>query len=508
MGEVSTAQSEANYRSLFECAGVANCEVDIRTERFVRVNQRFCDLLGYTSAELLGGLTWIELTHPDDREWNLELVTPFRQGRESFFEVDKRYLRKDGSIVWVHMAATLLRDASGTPYSLVGSAYDITHRKVGEEEQRVGNHRYRLLVDTMLQGVVHQNDAGEIIAMNPAAERILGWRLDGVLGRTSEDLDHGTILPDGSPFPGHRHPAMQALKTGQAVSAVTMGVFNPQVGEYRWISVDAVPIFTQREDKPSEVYTVFEDITERRRVEAELLATEAALRESDRRKDVFLATLSHELRNPLAPIRTAAHLLGSPALKPAQLAWAQGVIQRQVKNMALLLDDLLDIARITQGKLVLKPERVPLVKIVESALETARPLIDEKRHHLTIELPPNPVEIDADPMRMSQVLSNLLTNAAKYTDAGGHIGLAARIESRTLHIAVRDSGIGIPAEALQEIFRMFAQIDSATSRADGGLGIGLALVKGIVDLHDGRIEASSGGAGMGSEFRVLLPLPS
>ena len=507
MREDAATQIEANYRSLFESAGSANCEVDIATERFVRVNLRFCDLLGYTAAELLAGMTWLEVTHPDDRSANLAGVLPFRQGRESIFEVDKRFIHKNGAIVWVHLAATLLRDANGTPFRLVGSAYDITLRRATEEAQRIGNHRYRLLVDTMLQGVVHQNDAGEIIAMNPAAERILGWTREQFLGRTSADVARSTIRPDGSPFPGDEHPAMQALRTGRAVHAVTMGVFNPQLDQYRWISVDAVPLFTQGAERASEVYTVFEDVTERRRVEAELLAKEAALRESDRRKDVFLATLSHELRNPLAPIRTAAQLLGSDRLTQTQLEWAQGVIQRQVKQMALLLDDLLDVARITQGKLVLKRERVLLQAIVESAVETARPLINEKGHRLDVALPSEPLLLDADPVRMSQVLSNLLANAAKYTDTGGRIGLSARIDGRQLCIEVKDSGIGLPAGALQQIFSMFSQIDGSTARADGGLGIGLALVKAIVDLHGGRVEASSGGAGMGSEFRVLLQLP-
>jgi two-component system, sensor histidine kinase len=237
-----------------------------------------------------------------------------------------------------------------------------------------------------------------------------------------------------------------------------------------------------------------------------LRATEAALREADQRKDLFLATLAHELRNPLAPIRTAAQILAAPKLGAPQLQWAQNVIQRQVRHMALLLDDLLDIARITQGKLELKKARVTLTEVVDAAVEAARPLIDSKNHRLDVTLPSENLTFEADPLRLSQVVSNLLTNAAKYTDPAGHIELSASVQNNALCLAVKDDGIGIAPNALIRIFDMFAQIDSASSRADGGLGIGLSLVKGLLKLHGGAIEARSAGSGCGSEFIVRLPL--
>ena len=240
---------------------------------------------------------------------------------------------------------------------------------------------------------------------------------------------------------------------------------------------------------------------------AALHASETALRDADHRKDVFLATLAHELRNPLAPIRHAAHILTSPHLAPNQLQWVQAVIQRQTTHMALLLDDLLDIARITQGKLELKWMEVSLSEIVDAAVEAARPLLDGKNHHLTITLPSKELILDADPLRLSQILSNLLTNAAKYTDPAGHIALAASIQNGdTLSLAVEDDGIGITPEALARVFQMFSQIDGASARTEGGLGIGLALVQGLVALHGGTIEASSDGPGQGSKFVVRLPL--
>ena len=229
-------------------------------------------------------------------------------------------------------------------------------------------------------------------------------------------------------------------------------------------------------------------------------------RELDQRKDVFLAMLAHELRNPLAPIRNAAQILGSPKLEPQQLQWAQTVIQRQVKHMAWLLDDLLDIARITQGKLELKKQRITLSSVLDSAVEASRPLLDSKKHQFTVSLPSEPVMLDADALRLSQVISNLLTNAAKYTDVGGHITLSGGIENDILSLSIKDNGIGIPSESLNGIFVMFSQIESAESRSEGGLGIGLALVKGLAELHGGTVEAKSAGLGQGSEFIVNLPI--
>ncbi len=233
---------------------------------------------------------------------------------------------------------------------------------------------------------------------------------------------------------------------------------------------------------------------------------EIALRDADRRKDVFLATLAHELRNPLAPIRNAAQILGCTNVEPDRLQWAQAVIQRQVKHMALLLDDLLDIARITQGKLELKRQHVTLNSVIDLAVEAARPLLDTKNHQFTVTLPSDLVTLDADPMRLSQVVSNLLTNSAKYTDAGGHIILSGRMDAGLLHLSIKDDGIGIPMEALTGIFEMFAEVGTAAARSEGGLGIGLALVHGLTELHGGSVEAHSDGPAHGSEFIVKLPV--
>lgn len=241
------------------------------------------------------------------------------------------------------------------------------------------------------------------------------------------------------------------------------------------------------------------------RANVRLEATMEALQRADRRKDEFLATLAHELRNPLAPIRNAVKLLELPAADERRRQWGRDVIARQVQRMALLLDDLLDVSRITRGRLQLKMDYIDLAALVGSAVETARPLIDSKRHILQLLLPEEPIELMVDPLRLSQAIANLLTNAAKYSDPGGHITVAAVLGAEELTISVQDDGIGLSAASIAEVFEMFSQVDSPIDRSEGGLGIGLALVKGLVALHGGTVEAQSPGVGRGSTFTVRLP---
>jgi CheY-like chemotaxis protein/two-component sensor histidine kinase len=217
--------------------------------------------------------------------------------------------------------------------------------------------------------------------------------------------------------------------------------------------------------------------------------------------------LAHELRNPLAPIRNAVQVLRLKEESDPDLKWAHEVIERQVRQMARLLDDLLDVSRITRNKLELRQETVGLASVVESAIETSCPLIRENRHQLFVHLPEHPVTLEGDPVRLAQVLSNLLNNAAKYTDPGGNISIEARVSGGEVHIAVRDTGIGIAPEMMPHLFDIFSQANAARERAQGGLGIGLSLVKGLVELHHGSVEAHSEGLGCGSEFAVRLPLP-
>jgi PAS domain S-box-containing protein len=230
------------------------------------------------------------------------------------------------------------------------------------------------------------------------------------------------------------------------------------------------------------------------------------LAEADRRKDKFLATLAHELRNPLAPMRNALELLRLKDSQDEQLNQLHNILQRQVGHMTHLVDDLLEVSRITQGKLELRTQQLDVANALHHAVESVRPLMQAAPHELTITLPAEPIMLDADPVRLSQVVLNLLNNAAKYTPPGGKIELSARQECGHALIAVKDSGIGIPAESLANIFDMFSQHAPARERAQGGLGIGLALVRGLVELRGGTITAQSAGLGLGSEFVVRLPV--
>jgi CheY-like chemotaxis protein/two-component sensor histidine kinase len=232
---------------------------------------------------------------------------------------------------------------------------------------------------------------------------------------------------------------------------------------------------------------------------------EEALKEADRRKDEFLATLAHELRNPLAPISNAVQLMRRPDGR-RQSDRVVEMVGRQVRQMARLVDDLMEVSRITRGKIDLKLERVPFAEIVASAIETSQPMIDRAGHQLAVALPEQPLFLDADRVRLTQVFSNLLNNAAKYTDTGGRIWFDVRREDDQVVATVRDTGIGIPADALPGVFDMFAQAHRSAGRGQGGLGIGLTMVRSLVEMHHGTVEARSPGAGQGSEFIVRLPL--
>jgi signal transduction histidine kinase len=238
----------------------------------------------------------------------------------------------------------------------------------------------------------------------------------------------------------------------------------------------------------------------------ELESAEQTLRGADRRKDEFLATLAHELRNPLAPLQNAVHVLHAAGSAEPDVQWCEGIIERQVRQLARLLDDLLDASRITFGKLELRKSQIELARVIEDAVEISRPAIDDHGHELIVTLPSEAIVLQADAVRITQVLSNLLNNAAKFTDDGGQIRLLVERQGSDVAICVQDNGIGIDAQTLPQIFEMFSQASPALTRTHGGLGIGLALVKGIVELHGGTIEVHSAGRRRGSEFRLRLPM--
>jgi signal transduction histidine kinase len=244
-------------------------------------------------------------------------------------------------------------------------------------------------------------------------------------------------------------------------------------------------------------------VTERTR---ELQDSEARLLDAHRRKDEFLATLAHELRNPLAPLRSAVELIRHGAVTPAKLEWAAGMMERQVRSLVRLIDDLMDVSRINRGKIELKREPLALNDVLAEVVETVRPSIDESRHELAVLMPDRQVVVDADRTRLAQALLNLLNNAVKYTDPGGRIELGVLVEKGNAVITIRDTGIGIAPEDLEEVFQMFSQVESALTRSRGGLGIGLSLTRRLIEMHGGTVRASSDGVGQGIRFRISLPL--
>jgi signal transduction histidine kinase/ActR/RegA family two-component response regulator len=312
--------------------------------------------------------------------------------------------------------------------------------------------------------------------LNAAAARTLGRDVGQLLGRPVTQLQ-----------PRAWDPPDLLDKMRGALQQPVEFEYRPDA---RWFRIVASPCETG-------VAVWWEDVTERK-------LQEQALREADRRKDEFLATLAHELRNPLAPIRQAAMIARSTAATPAQQRWSLEVIDRQVAHMAVLLDDLLDVSRITRGKLELRREVTDLRAVAESALEAARPLAEARRQQLKLEWPDTPLWADVDPMRIAQIVSNLLTNASKYTQFEGEIRLAARRDGPHAVIEVKDNGIGIPPESLEEVFEMFTQVRTSPAAASMGLGIGLALSRGLAQMHGATLTAHSEGLGCGSTFALRL----
>lgn len=371
-------------------------------------------------------------------------------------------------------------------------------------DQALSNQSAQLktLIDQAPLGVYLVDADFRIREVNPIALPVFGDISGGVIGRDLGEVIH--ILWEKRYADEVVSLFRRTLETGEPYITSERAEFRIDRGvtEYYEWRIDRIPLPEGRYG----VVCYFRDIS------AQVLARKAVeqsremLKDADRRKDEFLATLSHELRNPLAPIRQAANLLKTPGTNERQAEWARDVIDRQVRAMGWLLDDLLDVARISRGKIELRREIVDLVAVVESAVETARPLIEAKRHVLTIHLPPSPVRFAADPLRLAQVIANLLTNAAKYTDPKGQIRLQAQCESNEVVIRVGDNGIGISTDMLPTVFEMFSQAAPALDRTEGGLGIGLTLVRGFVELHGGRVIAHSDGLGKGSEFIIYLPL--
>lgn len=371
--------------------------------------------------------------------------------------------------------------------------------------------QFQQLLDRLPAGAYICDSQGLITYFNQHAVRIWGRqpKLNDAADRYCGSFK--LFAPDGNPIDHDECWMAWCLKHGREYNGHEI-VIEREDGQRLTVLAHANPL-RDSEGKILGAVNVLVDISDRKQAEQALsqLTEDYArlceqLQESERRKDEFIAMLAHELRNPLAPICNAIQILQlNDDLNPATERVCE-IMERQVTHIVRLVDDLLDATRIARGKIELRKELVDLVSVIRNVVEEARPTIDEARHQLAITLSPEPMMLDADPVRLTQVITNLLTNAVKYTPEGGQIWLSIRREDEQAVISVKDTGMGIPPEMLSQVFDMFAQVDRTLKRSRGGLGIGLTLAKNLVELHGGDIEAHSEGIGMGSEFIVRLPL--
>lgn len=356
-------------------------------------------------------------------------------------------------------------------------------------ETDLARARLAAIIESSDDAIVSKDFNGVITTWNVSAERIFGYTAKEAIGQHISLIIPEDRLEEETQI-------ISSIRAGRRVDHFET-VRIAKNGKLVNLSITVSPI---RDENGNIVGAskVARDITER-------IEIERALREADRRKDEFLVILAHELRNPLAPLRNALAIFRSGKANESMQIQAREMMERQIDQMVRLVDDLMDVSRITRDKIALQKERITLAALLHNAVETARPVVDSFGHYIKLDLPPEPVYIDGDMVRLSQVFSNLLNNAAKYTKRGGQISISAAREGEEVVIHIADNGIGISPELLPRVFDMFLQADSAIERSHGGLGIGLTLVKKLVEMHDGRVEAFSEGENKGSDFVVTLP---
>ncbi len=490
-------ESEAQFRAMFEAAVVGQSQASATTGLFTRVNQRFCDMTGYTEAELLRMTPW-NLIHPADLPKDPSILPILTENRDEVSR-ERRFVRKDGKIIWVNVAVRLLRDSQNNPLRTITVYSDITRRKKAEESLQRIMGGLSLAQHIVAAGVWDLDLISGEDYFSPAYYDLYGF-CEGERVTFEHWLKKCVIAEDRRRL---AEAVRRLFESGTEWNA-EFRIEHPTRG-LRWLaSVGRL----QRDagGRPSRFTGMDIDITERKQMEAQLQDYVKALREADRRKDEFLAMLGHELRNPLQAIRGAVDLLQIAGPSDPDFDTTRNLIGVQVSHMARLIDDLLDISRLTLDKLELRKEDLDLTDALEDALSATRPAIAARDIQLEIDMPGQIPILHGDRVRLTQVFANLLGNAAKYTPEQGKIWLTVSSHNNEAVVSVRDNGIGIPPEKLKHLFDLFYQAHGSPEYVSSGFGIGLTLARRLIELHGGRIEARSGGTGEGSEFIVYLPL--
>jgi PAS domain S-box-containing protein len=505
--EAALRQSEERYRTLFDLGPVAiySCNALGVIQEF---NRRAAEIwgrapaLGDTDERFCGSFKMIRpdgsfLAH--DQCPMAEVLSGKIAGA---CDAEVMIERPDGSRVTVIVNIRPLKNERDEIIGAINCFYDITERTNAEAALRDSQSRFEALFDASPVGMYLVDAELRIRLVSRTARPVFG-DIGELVGRDFIEVIHILWPPESADEIVERF--RHTLKTGEpyVVSEFSEERYDLKAREYYDWQIHRIAL-------PNGEYGVvcyFTDISERTRLTNELRQNAAELSESDRRKNEFLALLAHELRNPLAPIRNALQIM---RLKNegdgGGVQAATDMMERHVGQLERLVDDLLDVSRISRGKIELRIGRVELASAVHHAVEAARSLYENMNHELTVALPAEPVYLNVDPTRLAQVLGNLLNNACKFTDPGGHISLKVERDGEQAVIRVRDSGIGIAADKLSRIFDMFVQIDTSLERSVGGLGIGLTLVKNLVEMHGGTVEVYSTGVGQGSEFVVRLPV--
>ncbi len=488
--EEEARQRLAEIEDLYRTAPVGLCVLD-RDLRWVRINERLAQMNGFSAAEHIGKrLRDLLPALADAVEPGARGVLESRQPHLNIEVVSETPAAPGVTRSWLEHLLPIL-DEHGKAVGLSIVVEETTERHRAETALRESEERLRLAQQSARLGIWEwQARTGEVRATG-VLEASYGFPDEASSGGLSSFSDR--VHPEDLP---RVQRAIDAAVAAREPFDTDFRVRLPD-GTTRWLNCKGSAAYDSA-GNPERILGVNIDITDRKQAEE-------ALREADRRKDEFLATLAHELRNPLVPIRNAAEILALKASQDATLQKLCVQLDRQVQHLVRLVDDLLDVGRISRGKLRLRKERVDLLAVIDQALDVVRPLIDAAGHSLEMSLPPRPVHLDADPVRLAQVLCNLLDNACKFSDRGGLIRLSAECDGNDVVVTVEDSGSGIAPEHLGGVFGMFAQGSSTPERVRSGLGIGLALTRGLVEMHGGRIEAQSEGQGKGSRFTVRLP---